>query len=68
MSPRAADGEGISAFGEGHVRDTMLQIEADFPIWENKVHRVSPSLAIGERPILDFRRWASQFYASTSAG
>jgi phenylpropionate dioxygenase-like ring-hydroxylating dioxygenase large terminal subunit len=64
LSPRAADGEGISRFGEGHVRDTILQLEADFPIWEHKVHRPNPSLAIGEAPILAFRRWAAQFYAT----
>jgi hypothetical protein len=62
LSPRASNGEGISRFGRGHVEDTIRQIEADFPIWENKVHRVNPSLAIGEGPILDFRRWASRFY------
>ena len=64
LSPRASDGNGISAFGRGHVKDSILQLQADFPIWENKVHRASPSLAIGEGPILSFRRWASQFYAT----
>jgi phenylpropionate dioxygenase-like ring-hydroxylating dioxygenase large terminal subunit len=66
LSPRAADGEGISRFGQGHVRDTIAQIEADFPIWEHKVHRANPSLAIGEGAILSFRRWARQFYATAS--
>ena len=64
LSPRSTDGEGISRFGQGHVRDTIAQLEADFPIWEHKVHRANPSLAIGEGPILDFRRWASRFYAT----
>jgi phenylpropionate dioxygenase-like ring-hydroxylating dioxygenase large terminal subunit len=63
LSPRASDGEGIGRFGRGHVRDTIVQFEADIPIWENKVHRSNPSLAIGEGPILGFRRWAAQFYA-----
>lgn len=63
LSPRARDGEGISRFGQGHVRDTIAQIEADFPIWEHKVHRANPALAKGEGAILAFRRWASRFYA-----
>jgi hypothetical protein len=67
--PQRRDSEGISRFGRGHVRDTIAQLEADFPIWEHKVHRANPSLAIGEGPILAFRRWASRFYATAgSAG
>ena len=64
LSPRASNGDGLSHFGQGHVRDTIAQIEADFPIWEHKVHRASPSLAQGEGAILAFRRWASRFYAT----
>ena len=66
LSARAKDGEGISRVAEGHVRDNIAQIEADFPIWENKVHRPHPSLAQGEGEILRFRTWASRFYATVS--
>ena len=64
LSPRASDGNGISSFGRGHVKDSIVQLEADFPIWENKEHRANPSLAVGEGAILSFRRWAAQFYAT----
>ena len=62
LSARAADGTGISRAAQGHVRDNIAQIEADFPIWEHKVHQVVPALAQGEAPILEFRRWAARFY------
>jgi hypothetical protein len=65
LSAGAADAGRLSSFAKGHVRDTISQIEADFPIWEHKVHRANPSLAVGERSILDFRRWAGQFYATS---
>ncbi len=64
LSPRSSDGNGISRAGQGHVRDNIAQIEADFPIWEHKVHRADPALARGEGAIMDFRRWARQFYAT----
>ncbi len=62
--PRTAPGEAISAYGRALTRESIRQLEADIPIWENKVHRPNPSLAIGEGQILQFRRWASRFYPS----
>lgn len=63
LSARDPDGEGgITRAARGHVRDNIAQIEADFPIWEHKAHHTVPALAKGEGPILDFRRWAAQFY------
>ncbi len=38
----------------------------DFPIWENKRYLVRPVLAKGDGPIGLYRRWASQFYPSSS--
>ena len=35
----------------------------DIPIWENKVYRDHPVLTRSERPILEHRRWARQFYS-----
>ena len=34
----------------------------DFPIWENKLYRERPALALGDGPIGLYRRWARQFY------
>jgi nitrite reductase/ring-hydroxylating ferredoxin subunit len=38
------------------------QFSQDIPIWENKRYQPSPALAPNERPVTEFRRWASQFY------
>ncbi|WP_370326593.1 Rieske 2Fe-2S domain-containing protein [Euzebya sp.] len=38
------------------------QANQDIPIWEHKVHHDQPRLASGEGAIMDFRRWADQFY------
>jgi phenylpropionate dioxygenase-like ring-hydroxylating dioxygenase large terminal subunit len=35
----------------------------DFPIWENKRFLARPRLAKGDGPIIQFRRWARQFYS-----
>jgi phenylpropionate dioxygenase-like ring-hydroxylating dioxygenase large terminal subunit len=38
-------------------------VSQDIPIWENKVYREQPVLTRSERPILEQRRWARQFYS-----
>lgn len=35
---------------------------ADLPIWRDKVFRDRPLLVKGDGPIMEFRRWYSQFY------
>jgi nitrite reductase/ring-hydroxylating ferredoxin subunit len=67
MLPRAKDGDGPSNFGLGLKRDFMKQITQDIPIWEHKVFHRRPKLAIGEGMIIDFRRWAEQFYEPAAA-
>ncbi len=37
-------------------------LEADRPIWAEKVYRSRPLLVKGDGPITEFRRWYSQFY------
>jgi phenylpropionate dioxygenase-like ring-hydroxylating dioxygenase large terminal subunit len=37
-------------------------IDQDVPIWESKIYRALPPLTEGERPIMQFRRWARQFH------
>lgn len=37
-------------------------VSQDIPIWENKVYRPRPVLTRSERPIVEHRRWARQFY------
>ncbi len=37
-------------------------VEADIPIWRDKVFRDRPLLVKGDGPVAEFRRWYSQFY------
>jgi hypothetical protein len=60
MVPR--DGDGPSRYGAAVMREFCRQIVQDIPIWERKRYRDRPKLAMGEGAILDFRRWAQQFY------
>lgn len=39
----------------------------DFPIWENKAYLSQPLLSEADGPIALLRRWAKQFYATTTA-
>jgi hypothetical protein len=49
--------------GEALVRDLQKQMAEDNVIFDNKIHVANPALAVGDGPILPFRRWAEQFYA-----
>ncbi|MFB8275963.1 Rieske 2Fe-2S domain-containing protein [Nocardia colli] len=37
-------------------------LNKDFPIWQNKVYTERPRLVKGDGPIMQYRRWARQFY------
>jgi hypothetical protein len=52
--PTAA-AEAAQSFCEG--------VSQDIPIWENKIYRDRPVLTRSEKPILEHRRWAQQFYS-----
>lgn len=39
-------------------------IDQDVPIWENKRYRERPTLCEGDGPIMQYRKWAAQFYAA----
>jgi phenylpropionate dioxygenase-like ring-hydroxylating dioxygenase large terminal subunit len=67
LLPRDPETGEASRYGQGLMRDFSRQITQDIPIWENKVYRPRPRLAIGENAIGDYRRWAEQFYAQTTS-
>lgn len=46
------------------AEEVKRQFEEDMPIWESKRFVPTPALAPTERPVTEFRRWASQFYAT----
>jgi phenylpropionate dioxygenase-like ring-hydroxylating dioxygenase large terminal subunit len=56
-----------SRYGSGFMREFSRQITQDIPIWEHKRYRERPMLAMGEGPIVDYRRWTQQFYAPAAA-
>ncbi|WP_395152352.1 aromatic ring-hydroxylating dioxygenase subunit alpha [Ilumatobacter sp.] len=59
------DGEELSAaIAPAFVKEVKRQFEQDVPIWENKRFVASPALAPYEKPITEFRAWATQFYAT----
>ena len=39
-------------------------IDQDVPIWENKLYRTQPLLSDADGAIMQYRRWARQFYPS----
>jgi phenylpropionate dioxygenase-like ring-hydroxylating dioxygenase large terminal subunit len=51
-----------SNYGNGLMREFSRQITQDIPIWEAKIYRDQPRLAMGEGAIVDYRRWVEQFY------
>lgn len=48
--------------GEAQVRNLKTQMAEDNVIFDNKIQVPAPALADGDGPIMEFRRWASQFY------
>jgi nitrite reductase/ring-hydroxylating ferredoxin subunit len=40
-------------------------LQADLPIWRDKVYRERPVLVKDDGPIMEFRRWYAQFYEGT---
>ncbi|MEM7139841.1 MAG: Rieske 2Fe-2S domain-containing protein [Actinomycetota bacterium] len=53
---------GPASVGEALVRDLKKQMAEDNVIFDNKVQVPVPALADADGPILQFRRWAAQFY------
>jgi phenylpropionate dioxygenase-like ring-hydroxylating dioxygenase large terminal subunit len=46
------------------IREGRRTIEQDIPIWENKRYCNPPVLCEGDGPVMQYRRWARQFYPS----
>jgi hypothetical protein len=58
----AAGDEIASKIGEAFGAEVARQLDQDIPIWEHKRYQPSPALAPNEKPVTEFRRWATQFY------
>jgi phenylpropionate dioxygenase-like ring-hydroxylating dioxygenase large terminal subunit len=44
----------------------IAEFKADLVIWEHKRYEPSPKLTAGERLIVQYRRWAQQFYVGSA--
>ncbi len=60
---RLGDDATTSSVGEAFVAEISQQIIEDLPIWKNKGYVSRPALADTDGPYMQFRKWASQFYA-----
>ncbi len=49
--------------GKAFVNEVTQQVIEDLPIWKNKGYVTRPALADTDGPYMQFRKWASQFYA-----
>lgn len=57
------DAESTRSVGEAFAEEIHTQTVKDLPIWENKAYLPTPRLSKDDGPIMQFRRWAEQFYA-----
>ena len=49
------------SLGQALAAEICRQLDEDIPIWENKIYRAQPVLCAGEKGIMTFRKWSSQF-------
>lgn len=63
----AAPGDEPTGAAAARVREQLVQIERDIPIWEHMQYLPNAALTRQEaKPITAVRRWAEQFYAGTT--
>jgi hypothetical protein len=62
-APRASGPDAVTTAAESFCDG----VSRDIPVWENKVYRERPVPTRSERPIIDHRRWARQFYSDYDA-
>jgi len=48
--------------GDALIRDLVKQVEEDLVILDRKIFQPQPRLCAADGPILQFRKWAQQFY------
>jgi nitrite reductase/ring-hydroxylating ferredoxin subunit len=59
--------EETPAFLEHAGTNVISEFKKDALIWERKVYRAAPRLADNETSVVEFRRWAQQFYPAQVA-
>ncbi len=61
---KSGDEHFTKAVGDAFVKMVCDQIREDMPIWEHKDYLPVPALADTDGPIMQYRKWAAQFYAN----
>lgn len=51
----------------GYYRGYCKDVSDDFKVWNHKVYVHPPALAKGDGPVILYRKWAHQFYATQKA-
>ena len=62
-----ADQPVSAGLAEAFVNEVDRLAVDDLEIWEHKAYMAHPALALGDGPIMDYRRWAEQFYLEPTA-
>ena len=52
--------------GEEFITGMSQGVLSDMRIWKNKIHRAHPVLCKGDTYLIEFRRWAKQFYSESA--
>ena len=52
--------------GEEFIAGMSQGVLSDMRIWKNKIHRTHPVLCKGDSYLIEFRRWAKQFYSESA--
>ena len=61
---KAPNEEITNMVGTKFRQEVERQLEADIPIWENKIYVTPPLLCDGDGPIGLYRKWCKQFYTA----
>lgn len=63
---RQADAAATSRLASAFVDEIHKLAVEDLEIWEHKAYLSRPCLAVADGPIMAYRKWAAQFYVSSS--
>ena len=56
------DVDATNHLGRAFIEEIHERTVEDVELWENKAYVPTPALALGDGPIMQYRRWCEQFY------
>ena len=54
----------VDMAGDQHINGIIAGLQQDLPIWRNKVHKHKPVFCKADTSLVQFRKWARQFYVA----